>query len=232
MCAHGKTLNSGAAGPRRRRGLPCPLVPPRARAVTRTPSRVRRRGGEGVRKREAGRLSCPSSAKGPRLDRLEAHPRRGCSAGRRRRRREPALPHAVPGQLSPHPSPPAAATDLASRRGRAIRRPAGPCPGRALGGEGRGARRKPVPPGSAGHMTWCGRGAPSGAPRPPTPSRAAAWPGGGAAAERPPGAARTQAPLPRRAARGRPGVWFLPAEEGGLWGGSRYREPPPRSRRG
>lgn len=52
---------------------------------------------------------------------------------------------------------------------------------------------------------------------------------GGAAAGRPPGVARTQAPLPTRAARGRPGVWFLSAEEGGLWGGSRSRKPPPRT---
>lgn len=61
-----------------------------------------KRGTAGGRHSEARRFSRPSSAKEPRLDRLEAHPLRGCSAGRRRR--EPALPHAAPGEL-PAPQP-------------------------------------------------------------------------------------------------------------------------------
>lgn len=128
-------------------------------------------------------------------------------------RAAPAGPAPVPSR----PVPPGA-TDLSRRRGTGSCRPAGPCPGRALGRAGRGGRgRACVRPGSAGHMAWCGRAAASGAP-----IGAAAWPGRCRRAGH--SAARTGA------ARGRAGVWFLPAEEGGLWGGSSSR--PPRSRRG
>lgn len=157
------------------------------------------------------------AAPGADTARLAAPPARAAprSRGRSGWKRSPG------GTRSRRAPVPPAATDLARRRRTGRCRPAGPCSGTALGRGGRGARGGPcVPPGSAGHMAWCGRGAASGAP-----TGAAAWPGGSRRR-------RTQAPLRTRAARGRPGVWFLPAEEGGLWGGSSSREPPPRSRRG
>lgn len=155
-------------------------------------------------------------------------PRRGCSAwGRRRQRAGAALPHAVAGPLpAPRPAPPPLTLPPVGEERAAGRR--GPAQAERLGvkdEEPEGDVCRPAP-----RDTWHGAGGElrAGRRHPPTPSRPAAWqrPSGLPA---PPGHRRRSH---RRAARGRPGVWFLPAEEGGLWGGSRSREPPPRSRRG
>lgn len=206
-----------AARHSRSRALPLPnfKCPGAAGARGRSGSASSRRGTVGPTQRG----SLPPVAP-PRPERLEAHPRRGRSA---ERRREPAFPPAVPGELpAPQPAP---ATHLAFCRGRGSLRPAGSCPDRALGREGRAARRRRAPPGSAGHMAWCGRGAPSGAPRPPSPSRAAAWPGGGAAAERPLGPRRRSPQALRGAA---PVSGFYRRRKEGCGEGAT----PPRSRRG